>query len=399
MAFSGAAARTWIINPEGFGDAPSIQAGIDSSSSGDTVLVNPGTYYEALNFRGKNLVVKSSGGTGTTTVDATGTSAPVVSFVSDEQRNAIIQGFTLTGGNGGVFVVNSEPSVLGNLITGNSSSQDGGGIYCGVAPFELRRPVISDNVVTNNFAPKNGGGIEFDQNVIPEVIGNRIENNHARDGDGGGIYYRIFGDGAIIRGNTVKNNLAGDHGGGMYIGDVRTTSSMDVEISWNLVANNTANGRAQVHNSAGGIWLWATNAWVHHNTIVENTGNGPNEAYAAGLAIDEPGSPQIEQNIIAFNLRGGGIWCGNGATPVIQNNMAWQNVGGYGVLACLDWWKSNGNVIDNPYFCDMASGDFSVASNSGVMTHPAGPLGAFPNPGCAPVAVHHSTWGSLKARY
>jgi hypothetical protein len=290
---------------------------------------------------------------------------------------------------------------MNNVITGNSVTHyDGGGIICDAgALMQLQRPLISGNTVTNNFAPKNGGGVEFSQNVIPELIGNRIEGNHARDGDGGGIYYAIFGDGAVIRHNTVINNLAGDHGGGVYIGDVRTTSSMDVEISWNLVANNTANGRAQVHNSAGGIWLWATNAWVHHNTIVENTGNGPNEAYAGGLAIDEPGSPLIEQNIIAFNTRGGGIWCANRATPVIRNNLAWQNVGGDGVRDCADWWQSNGNTIDNPYFCDMAAGDFSVAPNSGVMTHPAGPLGAFPNPGCAPVAVQHSTWGSLKSRY
>jgi parallel beta helix pectate lyase-like protein len=400
VAFSGASGRTWMISPDGSGDAPTIQAGIDSSSSGDSVLVHPGTYYESISFRGRNITVKSSDGPGQTTIDATGTGSRVVTFSSNEHRAAVISGFTLTGGDGGIAVVNAEPSIINNVITGNSETHDdGGGIICVAGFMQFQRPLISGNTVTNNFAPWNGGGIEFFQYVIPELIGNRIEGNHARDGDGGGIYYAIFGDGAVIRHNTVINNIAGDHGGGVYIGDGQTTSSMDVEISWNLVANNTANGRAQVQNSAGGIWLWATNAWVHHNTIVENTGNGPNEAYAGGLAIDGPGSPLIEQNIIAFNTRGGGIWCANGATPVIRNNLAWQNVGGDGVRDCADWWQSNGNTIGNPYFCDMAAGDFTVAPNSGVMTHPAGPLGAFPNPGCAPVAVRRSTWGLLKARY
>jgi Right handed beta helix region len=385
---------------DGSGDGPTVQAGIDSAAVGDTVLVHPGTYPEKLNFRRRDIVVRSLAGPEQTILDASTLGGGiVVTFRGGESRQTILEGFTITHGSGGIWIINSQPSIIGNIITENSLAQDGGGIWCTAGTFFAWFPLIQGNTITNNRAANLAGGIGTGQRMVPDILDNYIAGNEARDGDGGGIYYRSFDNDAVIRGNTVLNNRAGDHGGGIYIEHVGDIGLLEVEVSWNLVSGNYARGSGITGNSGGGIWLWETNAWVHHNTVVGNTGDGSNNAYGGGIVIERPGSPIIEQNIIAFSTKGGGIWCGGGATPIIRNNFAWQNAGGEGVKGCPNWWQSNGNVIDNPYFCDMAGGDFHVASNSGVMTHPAGPLGAFATPGCGPVSIVATTWGSLKAKY
>jgi parallel beta helix pectate lyase-like protein len=392
-------ARTWKVLADGSGDASTVQAGIDSAVAADTVLVGPGKYFERITFRGRDIVLRSSAGPAQTILDASDLGGRVVTFEAGESRAALLEGFTITHGLGGILIINSQPSIVGNTITDNVPIQNGGGIWCGADTFFPWFPFIHGNTITNNRANWLCGGVGFLQRMVPEISNNYIADNEATGADGGGIYYTSFDEGAIIRNNIVLNNRAGDHGGGMYIGSLGS-KVLGVEVSWNLVANNYAHGSAPITpNSGGGVWLAGTHAWVHHNTVAGNTGDGADSTYGGGVVVDGPGSPTIEQNIIAFSTNGGGVWCGNGATPQLQNNFAWQNSGGNGVEDCPNWWQSDGNIVDDPHFCDAASGDFRVASNSGVMTHPAGPLGAFPEPGCGPVAVFRSTWGSLKIRY
>jgi hypothetical protein len=393
-------ARTWNIQVDGLADAPTVQAGIDSAAVGDTVLVYPGTYDEAIVFRGRDIVVRSAAGPEQTILDADGLGTRTVGFGENESRAALLEGFTITHGRGGVIVIDAEPSIVGNVIIDNSSAQNGGGIWCIAGDFNVWRPLIMGNTVVGNSADNLAGGIGFLQLMVPEVVENHISGNLARDGDGGGIYYRSLDDGAIIRGNTVVSNQAGDHGGGIYAALIGSPlPALQLEISWNLIANNRAAGSDITGESGGGITLIETDAWVHHNTIVGNEGGATPTTLGGGIAVERIGSPLIEMNIIALTTQGGGVFCLKGATPMLQNNLAWQNMGGDGLGECADWTTSNGNLVADPYFCDAAAGNYTLAADSPALTHPASPLGCFDTPGCGPLPVLPTTWGALKSRY
>ena len=71
-------------------DQPTIQAGIDASANGDTVLVAEGTYVGGISFNGKDIFVIGEYGFDKTII--TGNS--FVRFQNNEPMTATIRGFT-----------------------------------------------------------------------------------------------------------------------------------------------------------------------------------------------------------------------------------------------------------------------------------------------------------------
>ena len=131
-------------------DHPTIQAGIDAASPGDTVLVTDGTYTgegnRGIDFGGKNIVLKSENGPMATIIDCESIGRGI-NFHSGEDTIAVVDGFTIKGGyifpgvGGGILCVNgSTPCIINCIIIDNNAGGSeytnigGGGMYCNSSP-------------------------------------------------------------------------------------------------------------------------------------------------------------------------------------------------------------------------------------------------------------------------
>lgn len=218
-------------------DYATIQAAINAASTGDVVLVAKGTYVENLDFRGKAITVKGSDGPEETLIDGGSPSNPdfgtVVTFVSNEGPDSVLQGFTLTNGTGtftkayyyeqyhggGILCIASSPVIKDIIFDRNNIVHSGMG-HChggGMCTHDGSTPLVVDCAFQENFATKSGGGMaNFDSS--PTVMDCTFLENRATDlGSGGGMYNH--GANPTVTGCLFSENYAlgsSASGGGMY---------------------------------------------------------------------------------------------------------------------------------------------------------------------------------------
>jgi len=202
-------AATWYVRSDGSGDAPNIQAGVDSSATGDTVLVAAGTYtgvgnYD-IDFSGKAIVVTSEFGPTSTTIDCQSNGRGFV-FQNGEGASSVLQGFTITNGlsagrGGAVSCENSSPEISYNVIISNHAVGHGGGIA-----VRWASPSIHNNTISENSTDARGGAIAVQNTSSPVIYQNILSYSSL----GEGIACIGGAANAIVSCNDIYGNAGGD---------------------------------------------------------------------------------------------------------------------------------------------------------------------------------------------
>ena len=326
------------------GHFPTIQAALDASVDGDTVIVAPGTYFENIVFRGKNVTVRSNDPLDPDVVGATiidgGQAGACVTFNSNESREAAVEGLTLKNGTIGVLCEGASPNISKNIVRDNSQYGVRTSIARTQGVYNTLAPGIADNMILNNV---RGISLSAGPNVPASVSRNELRGN------GTGITI----DNSISKAPPARPAalLVGNHLSGNLGGIVSTLSYESVEI---MVVDNTiisnAGGITLSYGIASGNTVIDSNFGIWALTITNNAIVGNIYGGASGIVVTD--------NIIASNGRvpswqgGGGVLCpypqgiisGN---HIADNTNAYQGYP-YGGGICMKYsssWVVSDNVI------------------------------------------------------
>ena len=304
-------ADTLYVDAAGNTPYVEIQDAIDASSSGDVILVFPGTYAPIV-LGPWPVTVRSIGGPSLTVIDASTTGGPAVLIEEAPSLQLLLHGFTLTGGDG--LYAESIVQIAGGglLVRRNSQGR------------------VSGNVITGNSAEIGGGVAILDS--APFLYGNTIVDNEST-GPGGGIWVHSpsYGLEIPLACNDVLDNVGGGVGG-MYVGDAEI-------VATNLVFNANIGER-------GGFWATVQAAGSLTNaTFVSNESTAGS---AAGLESESP-SLEFVNNLVAFNEGGYGALRSSAAATWEYNDVAGNDLGEYGGAAS-DPTGLDGNLALSPGF-------------------------------------------------
>ncbi|MCC6963510.1 MAG: hypothetical protein IT585_09690 [candidate division Zixibacteria bacterium] len=283
-------------------DQPTIQAGINATLDGDTVLVGPGVYLENLNFGVKNIVLLSESGRSSTFIEASNKSQDIISILGGQDTTTVIDGFTIQGTDNayGIHVDNSDPKILNCDINNCTHDNDGGGIY-----IRLSGGLIENCLIHHNHSSVTGGGI-----AASGAPGKRVR---------------------IVR-NKIYSNTASS---GPGIGCPGVTN---VDVFYNVIFKNTATAI-----QTGGIYINGSDCRILNNSLVQNT---------KGITLLNGVGSQIRNNIVAFNLQNGIV----AASATSDYNATWMNGS--------DNLPGPNGINSNPQFVDISQDSFQLQQSS-----------------------------------
>lgn len=344
----GARADVLRVDPNDPGAFATLQEAVTAAASGDTIVVTAGIYRGAGNrdvsFTDKIVSLRSESGPEQCTIDCEGQGA---AFILDSERpGLVLDGFTITGGQGGQGGAIRAPSVgtltlLNCILADNHATDSGGAVYVAAC-----RVVFSNCTFRDNTATRDGGAVMADPrcNLLLEDC-TFVGNEAGRHGGGLGT----LGWDCIFRRCTFSGNHAAAWGGAAWCGG--TVQMINCVFSGNLA-----------EGYGGGAYSFGALATVMHCTFAQNTSRN----FGGGWASNKAKTP--------LDLYGSIFWgnqdqAGQGASAqVYQTRLE-------AVYSCIQNWPALPTVnSEAPQFADANGPDgLSGTADDDLSLRPGSP--------------------------
>lgn len=391
---------TILVNPDGNGDFPTIQDAVNAALDGDEIVLGDGTFTGSgnrdISYRGKAITIRSlSMNAEACIIDCQASDSDRhrgVSFGDSDDPDATFQEITITNGYvmtfgdwiGGAIALtgNAAPNIVGCIFT-NCIAHVGGAICCsgtsapvirdctfignsgdaggGLYVHDGANPSIDDCRFSDNSAPFTGGGGAYCQGSAPTFTRCTFTNNSAAVG--GGLLCSIVASPRIVDCSFIGND-AEYLGGGLGIED-----RCGPTIEGCTFANNTS-------GTGGATYCWLSTAAFRRCTFYGNS------ARSGGGVGCWPGAViTMENTVLSFSSAGKSFVFSNDSAVTLTCTDIYGNANGdwFGVIG--DQLGQNGNISEDPLFCDALEGDFRLQANSPCAPdhNPAcGTIGAWP---------------------
>lgn len=439
-----ASATTYVVEPDGSGDFPTIEAAMAAVVDGDIIELADGTFrgngnrdilfYKAVTVRSQ------SGNPEVCIVDCEGSySHPHYGFrfASGMGSESVLEGITITNGNedsgAGVTCWGTASSTLVNCVfSSNLASFGGGAAWLGGGS-----PTFTDCTFSGNVADEWGGGMYCAHEASPTFIRCTFSENLAEEG--GGMHCEGFA--TSLSECTFVGNTSTGSGAGIYCGDpspALTNCTFSGNVSGSVGGGMYCNGSSPIltycaflgnraHLNGGGIlcagsWSYPTlvcctfsrnvsqvfggaiangalSLALSHCTLVWNSSQ-----FGGGIYCSSGTQLNMENTIISFGTAGEAVHCQDpGDVPTLICCDIYANAGGDWVGCIEDQCGIEGNISEDPMFCDPGNEDFSLhcASPCAPFSPPneeCDLIGAWPV-GCGGTLAVPSSWGGIKALF
>jgi hypothetical protein len=276
-----------------------INTAITAASSGDTISIAAGTYFENVVVTDKNLTI-SGFSEDYTVIDGGYKGATLtITGASSSTNSVTLNKLTLTHGSASGLAIDAASVTLTKVVVVSNSSANngegaGGGIKAIDSTVTMSQSIVAHNRATNG----QGGGISIDRSQVTgstmtitssdifdntgnlgggvfvgplsimTITSSTLTSNGARWGAaaymGGFRHFAVEETGTLIfNSSTMANNHADDSGGGFYVGNADLGGSID----HSFIVGNSAG------ISGGGIALPGGGSVTVTDTTL--TGNTP----------------------------------------------------------------------------------------------------------------------------